>query len=192
MKVLGLCGLRGSGKSTVGSMISKALPERTPVLECGFADGVREVARRVYGLTAEEMGDPVKKELPVGRLDGLTPRFIMQRIGTEVARSIHSDSWVWMLKDRIERFRILAEPQDPDAPEPWVIITDVRYQNEVDLVNYLGGKVWVIERGGQIVDKNAHPSERPDLLTGWHFKLFNNSDLENLSENVDIAMRLYA
>jgi hypothetical protein len=67
-----------------------------------------------------------------------TVRRFLQRLGTEGVRDhLGADTWV-----RLTEQRIAAS----DAPA--IVLTDVRYPNEVDLVRRLGG-LWVwIERPG--------------------------------------------
>ena len=65
-----------------------------------------------------------------------TPREALQKMGTEVGRDVfHTDFWVYELENRLKLYT------DP------VVITDVRFPNEIDWIRSNGGKVYHIQRG---------------------------------------------
>lgn len=88
--IIGICGRKRHGKDSVGHVLRLNHGYRTTA----FADAVKRVAMDVYGLSWDQCyGDGPEKEAVDPRW-GLSPRVIMQRIGTEVGRSIHPDTWV--------------------------------------------------------------------------------------------------
>lgn len=97
--LVGICGKKRHGKNTVGDLL-QAFEAWTPI---AFADPIKRIAMDIYGLSYEQcFGGDEHKEAVDPRW-GLTPRSIMQRIGTEVARSIHKDTWVRYCLSEIER-----------------------------------------------------------------------------------------
>lgn len=147
VRILGLAGRKRSGKNTAAEALRR--PPYNAV-EVGFADKVKSIARDLYGLDdAQLYGD--LKEVRDPRY-GLTPRFIMQRLGTEVARSIYADTWV----------RYLMEVEIPRRVPAlgFAVVTDVRFSNEVKAIHDAGGLVFRIERPSLVLDESSnHPSE---------------------------------
>lgn len=126
--LVGLTGRKRSGKSTV----ARILCERHGFVELSFANPIREfVARLLWpnGTGALERN----KEAPIDWLDGITPRQMMQTLGTEWGRQmVHPDLWVRACMHRLEYTRC-----------PRIVISDVRFPNEAKAIR---------ERGGVIVE----------------------------------------
>lgn len=131
--ILAFTGRAGSGKSTAARGVLEALPTAE---EFAFAGALKETARHLFGLTTRQLyGD--EKELVDPRW-GTTPRRILQRLGNG-ARTAHPDVWV----------RHLFEREIPDhGPLEHVVISDVRYPNELAAVRARGGVVVRIVRPG--------------------------------------------
>ena len=65
----------------------------------------------------------------------VTPRMILQKVGTEAMRNvIDGNIWVHSLESKI-------------TGKDNVVITDVRFLNEIDCIRRLGGKLILIQRG---------------------------------------------
>lgn len=167
-RVIGLTGYAGSGKDLVGALLSMRGFKRI-----AFADPLRaEVAELLRS------GDPAPSKLDDDLQDVINSRFvtveqlyakptsdvvraILQQWGTEHRRGQDLDYWIKIADDRV---KILGN--DP------IVVTDVRFQNEVDWVHSLGGEVWRINRpstGGM-----DHVSEALDALTGVDRLIENN------------------
>lgn len=87
----------------------------------------------------------------------ITPRYVLQTLGTEWGRTIDKDIWV---KTALRRAAAL---KDGDA----VLITDVRFINEARAIVAGGGQVWRIERPGAGLSgtAGAHVSEKEQAST---------------------------
>jgi hypothetical protein len=154
-RVLGLTGYAGAGKDCAAQALVADGWTRV-----AFADAVRAgvraldpvldgTGRRLTNYVTENGWDAAKKHGEV--------RALLQRYGTEAGRDIHGpDCWVKIVA------RKLAEiPGD-------VVITDVRFQQEVEFVkSQPGSKICRIERPG-VGPVNAHSSEsqevKPDVV----------------------------
>ena len=167
--IIGLVGYKGSGKTTV----AKILQDSRGYVKIAFADKLKIVAKQIYNLTNEQVYGPAKDL--VDHRYGITPRFILQRLGTEVCRSIHPDTWVMDLENTIvTRSNIKSK---------CYVIDDVRYPNEVNLVHRLGGEVWLINRPNIYKDEDSHNSEKPELLKVDHV-IENDGTIETLTNHV--------
>ena len=140
-KIIGLVGFIGSGKGTAGDILQNLGFEKE-----SFAKGVKDAAAAMFGWDRSLLeGDTEEsrkfREEPdlfwsnrFGR--DFTPREALQKMGTEVGRDIfHNDFWVLQLENRIKTHN-----------KP-IVITDVRFPNEIDWIHKQGGDVIEIQRG---------------------------------------------
>ena len=140
--IVGLLGFIGSGKGTAGDILKDL--GFTPV---SFAKGVKDVAAEMFGWSRHLLeGDTEQsrqwREQPdkfwseeFGR--EFTPRLALQLMGTEVGREVfHSHFWIIKLKNYIQK-----------NPNQNYVITDVRFQNEIEFVHQNKGILIEIQRG---------------------------------------------
>lgn len=148
-KVIGLCGYAGAGKDAAAQGLTsmgwtrvafadplrQALLNLNPTVHC-VGTGQRT---RLSEAVAEHGWDKCKSWPEV--------RQLLQRLGTEAGRNIHGpDCWVSIARRKI------------DGLSGNVVITDVRFLNEVNLIRELGGMVIRIERHG-VGPVNSHVSD---------------------------------
>lgn len=142
-KIIGLVGLIGCGKDTVG----QHLVEHYGFTSLAFADPLKDCLCAIFGWDREMMAGRSAEsrawreqvdEWWARKLDipHFTPRWAMQNIGTDVMRRLFHDQ-IWIINT--ER-RIL----DTKGP---VIITDGRFPNEIRMLRRLGGAVYRVKRG---------------------------------------------
>lgn len=150
-KLIGLTGLRGSGKSTAAQRL---------LVTHGFAlvkfAGPLKDMLRVIGLTDEHL-DGALKEVPTDLLLGKTPRHAMQTLGTEWGRDcIGRTLWRDAAARRIDNYL---------AGGISVIIDDLRFHNELAAIHDRGGISIRIDRSFAAANDDLHPSEVeiPDL-----------------------------
>jgi hypothetical protein len=131
MQLIGLTGRSGAGKNTAADYLEKAHGYHRMAL----ADPIKEALQVMLGLTHNQVyGD--SREVPLDWLHGFTPRALLQTLGTEWGRClVHPDIWITCLFRRLEQ-----------AAVERVVITDVRFDNEVHAIHARGGAVWAIER----------------------------------------------
>lgn len=164
VRVIGLTGLAGSGKSTVADRLVSAHGFRREK----FAGPLKDMMRALGLTEAEIEGD--RKELPSDALCGATPRWGMQSIGTEWGRKmIHPDLWVSAWKRR--------------ASVGLVVADDCRFANEFAAVRELGGIVIRVEREG--VSIGAHASEQEMSALTPDAVIANNGSILDLAEDID-------
>lgn len=107
----------------------------------------------------------------------LTPRLILQLLGTEGGRDvIHPNIWVnATLGDLTEKDR--------------VIITDARFLNEVLGIKRKGGIVVKIIRPS-VKSTSTHPSETSlNNYKDWDYVIINDGSLEELEDKVEAMLR---
>jgi hypothetical protein len=109
---------------------------------------------------------------------------VLQRFGTETIRRLDPDFWV---RPVIKEANRLADQGKP------VVITDVRFRNEADVIDHAGGVLIRIVRPG-LDDRDTHASET-ELDRRWcDFALMNDGTLEDWQRTADevAAQVLYA
>lgn len=108
-------------------------------IEPEFAQCLRKFAPALMGL------ESITDQTP------LSARVTAQIRGTEFARTKNQNYWVDLLAQKLQEI----EAQNPNAR---VFISDMRFPNEFDFVEKLGGlKVRVIRP--ELLNKDVHPSE---------------------------------
>lgn len=163
-KLIGIHGRAGAGKDTVADWLVR---ERGYV-RVSLADPMKRFCAEVFGFSEEQLWGPSEhRNAPDARWDGLTPRHALQQLGTEWGRAMHPDVWVRYAIATAQRW----------APSP-VVISDVRFQNEVDAIVAAGGCVIEVRRPG-LASVGEHVSEAGGL-TGVAEVVQNAGTLEDL------------
>ena len=144
--IIGVIGLIGSGKGTTGDYLEYYYGFK----KRAFAGPVKDVASIVFGWDRKALeGDTPEsrkwREQPDPNWEGvfpdlnngiLTPRLALQKIGTEAMRGVFGDNiWVKSLFERRE-------------PNEKTVITDVRFQNEIEAILENGGHIWWVREPG--------------------------------------------
>lgn len=140
-KLIGIMGLKGSGKDT----IAKMLPVEWKRM--AFADTLKDIVSILFGWDREliegdseysrkwreEVNEYWAKELCN---KNFTPRMALQVLGTDIFRNnFDRDIWVKVLKRKI-----INSNSD-------IVVTDVRFPNEANMIKSLGGKIVQVIRG---------------------------------------------
>ena len=206
-KIVSISGLIGSGKDTV----SNFLVTKHGFKRYSFASPLKDAISSIFGwdrvllegLTPEsrvwrEQVDEwwaAKLNMP-----HLTPRWVLQYWGTNLFRDqFHDEIWIHSLERKL-----MQESGD-------VVITDVRFNNELNLIKKLGGITLRVKRGpepawydhavavnkgsgtvGWAIGKDAlftrykiHPSEYMSVGLDYDHVIDNNGTLSELHRKID-------
>lgn len=146
-QLIGLCGRKGSGKTT----IAKSLKNWA---RASFAQPLRSMVAAM-GVDDKYLYDPNFKEVPIPRI-GFTGRFLLQTLGTEWGRqTVDENFWVRIMEMKLDKL---------DGP---VVIDDVRFDNEARMIRERGGKIYQVVTPGVPAAEDGHASERgvsPELV----------------------------
>jgi len=190
--IIGIAGFQGSGKDTIADYLQNIYGFKRDSFAATLKDAVAAVfgwdRELLEGRTTEsrawrEQVDPWwanRLNMP-----DLTPRLVLQKWGTEVARkSWHDDTWIASLENKLSKAH-----ND-------IVITDVRFPNEIQAVRNAGGIVIRVVRGSepewysiaesansgdtlaqqQLKEFNIHPSETAWIGTRFDATIDNNAD----------------
>jgi hypothetical protein len=140
--IIGLIGFIGAGKNTVSDILTEY-----GFCSESFAGPLKDVAASIFNwdramLEGNTSASRISRETVDEwwnerlKIPNFTPRIALQILGTDILRNhFHADIWVLSMEARIK-----------DAKKN-VVITDVRFPNEVRIVRELGGKIVRIKRG---------------------------------------------
>jgi hypothetical protein len=180
-RLVGLCGRKGSGKDAVGEILVGE-----GFWRFAFADIMKKMAYAIdpiiridqdmnplYARLSELVDvygwDEVKQIADARRF--------LQRLGTEGGRGhLHQDIWVDTLF-AWEVDTLLTQGQN-------VVITDVRFINEIAAIKARGGELWRVERPNLGEDDDWHSSEREWRSAVADVVVTNDGTLSDLRECV--------
>lgn len=138
-----------------------------------FADSIKEgIGRGVFGFSNYQLYAEGKDE--VDPFWGFSPRFVFSRFGTEVMHTLFGkDVWVKTVLRRAS--------QDP--PGTHLLIGDVRFPAEVEIVKEMGGLLVRVDRPGLVKNPtdDTHSSETSlDSFDGWDHTIANTGTMGDL------------
>lgn len=190
--IIGICGFQSSGKDTIANYLINHYGFK----KLSFAGALKDIVSIIFswprdkleGLTMEDrlwreqVDEWWSKTL---NMPNLTPRFVLQYFGTDLFRNHwHQDIWVKVLE------RKLLEHEH-------IVVTDCRYDNEINLLRVHGGKIIHIYRNmpewfdnyknnGIIAEemKKLHVSETGWIKSECDFVIENNGTLEELQNKI--------
>jgi hypothetical protein len=174
----------GSGKTTIANFLVEEFNyHRIP-----FAEPLKLMTRTLlqcFGYSKSYgdklLNDPVLKEQILPELD-VTPRFMMQTLGTEWGRkTIHSEIWLMAWKHSVEELGIYGH----------VVVDDVRFPNELEIVkSHPSSTLWWVERPCAVVNNEvmAHSSQQPLDRLQFNRTFVNSGTINDLHTMVNHAL----
>ena len=164
-ELIGFAGHQGSGKDSCADI----LVEGRNFVKFAFADAVKTSCKALFDLSDDQLWGDSKNT--IDERYGQSPRQLMQKLGTDFVRQMVRQSF-W-----IDKFAAWYEKTTEN-----VVISDVRFQDEVDIIRKLGGKVYLVQRPSH-PKQDFHSSEKSELL-----------DVDNVIANdgslVDLSMKV--
>ena len=141
--IVGVCGFQGSGKDTVADYLVNVHGFR----RISFAGTLKDAVSAIFGWDRELLEGRTKESRDwrekvdkwwANKLNmpHLTPRWVLQYWGTEVARkAFHDNIWIHSVEYKLSTI------------SDNVVISDVRFPNEIKSIKDVGGMVIRTHRG---------------------------------------------
>jgi PAS domain-containing protein len=211
--IIGITGFIGSGKDTVANY----LVAKHGFVRDSFAGTLKDAVARVFGWDRELL-EGLTHEARVWReqvdpwwakrlnMPHLTPRHMLQLWGTEVCRQgFHNEIWIASLENRLRK------------TNENIVISDVRFPNELAAIRNFGGiciwvkrgelpewyncaltentthenEQWLLEDAGQLMPQQypgVHHSEWAWIGQTFDREMNNNGTVEDLYEQVNYLL----
>lgn len=211
--ILGLCGFIGSGKGTAADI----LVQKYGFKKISFADSLKDCVSVVFGWDRKLLeGDTEDSRLFRERIDpfwsekfgrdiserfdkNITPRYILQIVGTEVMRdSLLDQIWIHSLENKIQM-------------GVNYVIPDVRFKNEIQFLKSKKAKIieivrppsppwrqdaWIQNKfGGSMMEAkypDVHLSEWDWVGDDIEYVIQNDKSVKELEENIKKALTVLA
>jgi len=176
-QIIGITGKKFNGKDTLGEIFIK-----NEYQKFAFADPLKRACKEIFHLNDDQLyGD--KKE-DVDSYWNITPRKIYQYVGTELFRDkigelipeVGKDIWIKSIEKQI--LDVLYK-----NPSTKIVITDIRFKNELDAVKHLGGIIIRIHRSS-LKSIDVHKSEADIDTFIVDYDISNDSTIEDLNLKV--------
>ena len=178
--IIGLLGAKRHGKDTVADY----LVEAHGFTKITFATPLKECCGAMFGFTDEQLYGDLKDT--VDESWGITPRDTFKFIGTDLVREhIHK-----LLPDIGNNFWVesLKRTQLSDKTKNYVI-SDVRFQNEVDFVKEMGGTVIKIIRPNMPTPDEHITEAGIYSVTGFDDVVMNDGTIAELHEKISCLLQ---
>ncbi len=177
IKLIGLAGAATCGKNTLADYITR---EHGHVQEA-FAMPIKKAI-------ASMLGVPVSV-VERGKEEGVGPAFIdktyrelLQTLGTEWGRDLVDENfWNKLLKNKLE---IHSDSR--------IVITDVRFNNEAQMIREMGGVVIYIKRNEAEGHNMTHASENSLSVENIDYYLDNDKTLEHLYGRFEVLTGVHS
>lgn len=163
--IIGITGKKGAGKDTVADILTEY-----GFVKKSFAQPLKESLRIMFNFSDEQLYGEKKEE--IDSRWNISPRNAMQFFGTDILRKMDEDFWIKHMEQRLT--------------EKLIVIPDVRFSNEIEVIKKRGGYILGI-RGRGIDD--THESENQKLKVD--FMIDNSHSLDHLRDEIVAFLKIY-
>lgn len=182
--VIGIMGYKRSGKDTVADY----LVNNHNFVKMSIATPLKDTCKLLFNLKDDELNTD-KKDLPLVQWNNLTPRELLQFLGTDVMQFkiqeilpvIGRDFWIKLLLNRIE-----------SHPGYLVVIPDIRFIHEYETIIEKYGKqntLFInVLRDTCLANIDTHISENEWLQIKPDLTIYNDSTIDKLYKLVDMLV----
>lgn len=176
--LIGLLGKKRVGKDTVADYLVEKYQFKKETL----ATPIKEVCKILFDFNDDQLYGDLKEEKD--DYWNIEPRIIFQYLGTDIFRNdikrilpdINNNFWVKTMEKRIGKH----------INNKNIVVSDLRFQNEVDMVHRLGGIVIKIDKDTSANDFQNHESETNiDTIQDYDILVNNNKKIIDLYEIID-------
>lgn len=181
--IIGLTAKKRSGKDTVGDYL---------VLKYGYkkiayADALKSAIKCIFDFTDNQLYG-TEKEI-IDPVWNITPRETFQFVGTQLFRNqinellpeLNDNIWIKVVENKIQNELI-------KNPNQKFVITDIRFENECDIIRKMNGLLIKITRSS-INNDDKHESENNINNIQPDYIINNDENLSDLYNKIDLLMK---
>jgi hypothetical protein len=181
--IIGITGKIGSGKTTISNYLEKEYAFN----QYSFADPIKNMAIS-FGFKHHEIFGTQEQKLKINEHWGISGRHFLQKLGTDIFRDIvpkvipdlnlgeSGSPW-------IRAFEIYMLKQNKKTD---IVIGDVRFVNEAESIQKLGGCIIKICDSSLKKDDGTHHASETEMdnIHG-NFAIYNTGTLDELYDKID-------
>lgn len=173
MVLVGILGKKRAGKDTISDYLEK----KYNFNKIAFATPLKEVCKILFDFSDEQLYGDLKEVVDPNW--GMSPRHMMQYLGTDILRKqIKDDMWINIVRNKYLKYT-------KENKDYRMVISDVRFPNEIKAVHDLSGIVIKVTRPS-INNKDQHESETLiDTINDYDFEVINDGTMEDLYNKID-------
>jgi hypothetical protein len=172
--IIGICGFQSSGKDTIADYLIK----EHGFIKISFASRLKDIIAIMFGWPRDKLEGLTKEDREwreqidpwwsqTLQMPQLTPRYVMQYFATDLFRNkFHPDIWVKIVENELNK---LIEQNT----EQKIVISDCRFENEINMILRLGGKIIQVHREPPYWFYDYRNGEEPPNI-----KLIHRSEIE--------------
>lgn len=190
MVLLGLCGSKGSGKST----LSEYLCSTHHFHQYALADPLKQIAS-VFGFSNESLYGTQTQKTQLHPYWNISAREFLQTFGTDICRNQLQSKipnmnlgktgivWIRMMETWV------CEQRKKNHHN--LVVHDVRFPDEINTIKELGGVIIYIQRDTKQDEFCSHSSETSVSEDDTDHIIINNGSLEDLYSSLDDVVSKY-
>lgn len=165
--IVGFMGYAGVGKTTA-CQILKTL-SNVDIEITSYAGPLKQAVQQLFLFSDEQIYGTKEEKEKVDHRWGISPRRVLQIVGTDCLRNMIDEQFH---VKRMEAYISACE-------SPVLLIDDVRFEGEAELINHYGGTCIQIQRPGYPKEAVRHASEYPPTHLASGYFILNDGDLEH-------------
>lgn len=177
--IIGICGRKYNGKDTIADYLVKTYG----YMKVSFGDPLKRALKEIFGFNDEQLWGSDKEKRD--KFWNVTPREMMQFIGTDCLREKMKKSYINNIGDNI--WVMSMQRYIRNNPSKKIVIPDVRFTNEADMICEMGGQIIRVVRDNiESVDEHISEKQGEHIIEDCFVK---NDTLNQLYCDVDDIIR---
>lgn len=186
MKLIGICGEIGSGKSLIATYLKDALEFN----EYAFANPLKDIAIAM-GFEKKEVWGTQEQKMAINKYWGISAREFLQKFGTEIGRNLlpkiipdmymgnSGSPWIRLFEIH---WKSLIEYKGENAK---LVVSDVRFEDEAKTIKQNGGIIIrLIRQNKKSGGVHNHSSETSMKTINADYIIYNNGTKKELFEKI--------
>ena len=177
--LIGILGRKSSGKDTTADYMCLNYNFEKLIL----AQPLKDACKLLFNFSDEQLYGNLKETIDPNW--GTSPRIVLQYLGTDIFRrdinkiipNIDGNFWVNLIASKYTEMK-------NNNKNAFAVISDVRFQNEIDKIHEQGGVVIKIIRSS-LSNTDIHESEKNIDTLEADYTIINDSTKDNLYNEID-------